>query len=58
MDLDDDGGTCNAILYDRESKVIKPVSRIGSYLIFVTGTTSGACGEKSVMWRNFVHMAD
>ena len=24
-----------------------------SYLIFVTGTTGGACGDKSVMWRNF-----
>ena len=23
-----------------------------SNLIFVTGTTGGACGEKSVMWRN------
>ena len=28
------------------------------YLIFVISTTSGACGEQSVMWRIFFHMTD
>ena len=31
-----------------------------AYLIFVTGTTGSARGEKSVMWRNFkfLYMTD
>ena len=29
-----------------------------TYLIFVKGTTGGACGEQSAMWRNFPHMTN
>ena len=30
-------------------------SDLEAYLIFVTGTTSGAFGEKFAMWRNSLH---
>ena len=34
------------------------VMRGRTYLIFVTGTTGGACGEKFAMWRKILHKTD
>ena len=41
------------MIYMHIQYMIHPFSKARAYLIFVTSTTSGACGEKSVMWRNF-----
>ena len=40
------------------SQFEKKTDSRSTYLIFVTSTTSGACGEKSVMWNFFFNMTD
>jgi len=48
MDLDNDGGVCNAILYDRETKVVR-IKRGKKHLNLLSGLHNGGgpTGERS-----------